>query len=75
MLPVMNFPVFPIANEALVQGVPSIPLGFPHDVALLALIPIGFAAGLAFVLATAMRANRRARRHAAGPGVPVETPA
>jgi hypothetical protein len=49
-------------SEAVIGAVPTLGLAFPLGLELAALIPIGFAAGLAAVLIQAMRANRRAER-------------
>jgi hypothetical protein len=48
-------------SEAVIGAVPT-SLAFPMGLELAALVPIGFAAGLAAVLIEAMRATRRAER-------------
>ena len=57
-------------SDAVIGAVPTLSLAFPLGLELVALVPIGFAAGLAAVLFEAMRANRRAERTSRSTTIP-----
>ncbi len=59
MMPTLSFNY---VSEAVIGAVPTLSLAFPLGLELAALVPIGFAAGLAAVLIQAMRANRRSEQ-------------
>lgn len=59
MLPTLSMS---FVSEAVIGTVPTLGLAFPLGLELAALIPIGFAAGLAAVLIEAMRTTRRTER-------------
>ena len=50
------------ASAGVFGAVPTLGVAFPMGLELAALVPIGFAAGLAALLIQAIRANRRAER-------------
>ena len=58
MIPAFGIPVANLIG----MPAPSPDLVFPLSTELLALLPLGFAAGLAIVLATAKRSQRLSRR-------------
>jgi hypothetical protein len=59
MMPTLSFNY---VSEAVIGAAPTLGLTFPVGLELAALVPVGFAVGLAAVLIEAMRANRRAER-------------